>query len=247
VDDVRVVTPDGVQVPYLVEPDAHPVHVALGFSRVDREDGAEMAGVQPREAGGRDTLYAIGLPGPDLREARLVLRTDARVFAREVRVLAPAADPRRWWTVASGTWRHTDPDTPAPPLEVDLPTLSATTLRLAVDDGDNRPLPIERPSLELPTWRLTFVRETGVALFLAYGHPGLDAPRYDLALIAPRLRTEPAVEVTADPETPAPAPWLPAAASRTAFYAVLGLAVLALLALVARHLGSEPPSGSSSS
>jgi hypothetical protein len=72
------------------------------------------------------------------------------------------------------------------------------------------------------------------------------APRYDLALLAPRLRAAPAQELALAAAPPAgPASEAAASRARAVFWAVLGATVLGLLALVGRLLtraGKGPPS-----
>ena len=89
----------------------------------------------------------------------------------------------------------------AAPLVLDLPSLDSTDVRLVVDEGDNQPLPLEPPALEVRTWRLRFVRGTGAELWLVYGRRDLGAPRYDLALLRDQLKDAAASEVTAEPES----------------------------------------------
>ncbi|HEX9306416.1 MAG TPA: hypothetical protein VF894_02920, partial [Anaeromyxobacter sp.] len=75
-------------------------------------------------------------------------------------------------------------------------------------------------------------------LRLLHGASGLSAPRYDLALLAPRLRAAPVREVALGP-APSARRRLPGA--RTVFWIVLGSAVVGLLALVGRLVGKGSP------
>jgi hypothetical protein len=171
-----------------------------------------------------------------------VLETSARVFTRTVRVYADAGDAgaseRR--AVAEATWAHADPGRPAPALTVDLPPLRADRLLVALDDGDNAPLPISAAALLLPAWRLRFFHPGGDGVRLLQAASGLAPPRYDLALLAPRLREAPAREVGLGPPPPPPRR-MPGA--RAWFWAALGAAVLGLLALVARLVRAGPGEG----
>jgi hypothetical protein len=102
-----------------------------------------------------------------------------------------------------------------------------------VDEGDNSRLPIAAPTLLLPTYRLRFYRDRAdEALTLLYGRPGLGAPTYDIALLAPELVGAAAVEVAPGGESAAAAGRIPHAV----FWAVLGVAVLAMIGLIARLL-----------
>lgn len=228
--DIRVVDRQGVQVPYVLEDDPEPLEVAL--PPLKPADGKEIASGVSQLGGRGRSVYAVTLPAAKMPPCRLRLDTRARVFERELNLLAKVTDTRRrdagrWETVAWSTWRHTDPDRETPPLMLDLPTLDSTDARLVVDEGDNQPLPLEKPRLALHTRRLRFVRETGDALTLVYGAAGLGQPRYDLALLEARLRQEPAAPITADPEATAPSPTGPPRA--TAIFWVVFVAAIAVL------------------
>src|SRR5205823_5725355 len=152
--DVRIATDDGHQIPFLVERLDEPLSVALP--------------VPDRLTSGRDpasrSRYRIRLPYAGLPASRLVMHTDARVFDRQValEVLPSSDDPRGregMITLAATSWRHTDPDVPAPALDVALPALQAAELSLVIDEGDNAPLPIRDATLLLPAYRLRFFRD----------------------------------------------------------------------------------------
>src|SRR5205823_14850234 len=66
--------------------------------------------------------------------------------------------------------------------------------------GDNAPRPLRDATLLLPAYRLRFFRDGHTPLVLVYGRPDLGAPRYDLALLAPRLLGAPAQEIAAGAE-----------------------------------------------
>ncbi|BDG05336.1 DUF3999 family protein [Anaeromyxobacter oryzae] len=237
--DVRLVGPDGRQVPYLVERRDAPLAVPLG-------PPAPAGGVEALARSGT-RLVALPLPEPSLPAGRLVVETSARVFRRDVRVYADPPDhgPRRPVLLASATWAHADPARPAPPLALDLPALEGERLVLAVDDGDNAPLPLAAARLLVPAYRLRFFHP-GPELALVHGAPDLAPPRYDLALLAPRLRAAPAREVALGPAPARLAGRAPGAAGRTAFWVVLGIAVSGLLALVGRLVvKSGPPAAPS--
>ena len=232
--DLRIATADGRQVPFLVERLGEPLSLALQLEPI---------------TGGRDgdarSRYRIRLPYAGLPESRLVLRTDARVFDRHVSVeVEPSPtsadarprgvgrDGRR--VVATTTWVNTDPGTPATALTLDLPSLASAELTLLVDEGDNAALPIRDAALLLPSYRLRFFRDGRTALTLLYGRPGLGAPRYDLALVAPRLLGAPAEDVAPNPETGAPN--VTGITPTVVFWVALGVAVAVLLALIVRLL-----------
>jgi hypothetical protein len=229
--DLRIATADGHQVPFLVERLAEPLAVALPTPE--------------RLTGGRDpsttrSRYRIRLPYAGLPASRLVVQTDARVFDREVEVqMLPSAadDPRARSgpiTIAASAWRHADPELPAPALSIELPALRVAELSLVVDEGDNAPLPLRDASLLLPAYRLRFFRDDRTPLTLLYGRSDISAPRYDLALLAPRLLGAPAQEVTASAEHETSN--VTGVTPTIVFWCALALAVLALVVLIARLL-----------
>jgi hypothetical protein len=240
--DIRLVTADGFQIPYVLEADDQPLRVLLPpLVPVNEPDVA--ARLSQRQGRAR-TVYAIAFPLAGMPPCDLILETGAQVFEREVSLLVKA-DRRggrpagTWETAAWESWRHANPDTLTSPLVLHVPALRSAAARLVVDEGDNRPLPIARPAIELRTYRLRFVRETPHEMWLVYGKAGLTAPQYDLALLDARLRTSEAHEVTAEEERPSSGPDM-AGRSRAVFWGVLIFAVVVLLAVVARLLVAPP-------
>ena len=233
--DVRIATSDGHQVPFLVERLAEPLAVTLPAPE--------------RLTGGRDpstrSRYRIRLPYAGLPTSRLVVQTDARVFDREVELqMLPSAedDPRARSgpiTIAATAWRHADPELPAPALSMELPALRVAELSLVVDEGDNAPLPLREARLLLPSYRLRFFRDDHTPLTLLYGRSDIGAPRYDLALLAPRLLGAPAQDVAASAEREPSN--VTGVTPTIVFWCALALAVLALVVLIARLL--RPGSG----
>jgi len=236
--DLRIADPSGRQIPYLLERREEPLTIAL----------APPVRVEvPKLARKGATVYAIELPESSLPEARLVLETAASVFERAIEVYAEddgkkQTPPR---LVASGRWVHAVPERRAPSLALSLAPIASRRLLLLVDDGDNAPLALGAAKLLLPSWRLRFFHP-GVALQLLHGARDVSAPRYDLSLLAPRLRAAPAVEVDFIAGTAEGGSFDAAEKKgRIVFWVVLGVAVVALLALLGKLLGKggEPPAG----
>lgn len=231
--DVRIVSSDDRQVPYLLETLGEPLVVRLS---------APQPADDPRPRGGagadrRLSFHRIALPHETLPAARLELATTARVFARNVVLYRERLGGRpetagTFAAIASSAWQSADPSREAPRLLLELPPGTGGTLFVSTDDGDNAPLPLSRASLLLPAHRLRFVREDG-ALALLAGRPGLGPPRYDLELLAPRLLGAPASEVGL---APAPPPAAAPAVGTKLFWAALVGAVVALLVLLSRLL-----------
>ncbi len=182
--DVRISNADGRQVPYLVEERAEPLAVKLNVSE--------------RTSEGRSSIYRLELPydtWPD--GTRIVLTTNARVFDRDV-VVRRVPDNhrnRRAFPIATSPWRSADPELLPPAFEAGFAVRDARAIELVVDEGDNAPLPITSAQLLLPSRALRF-QHPGTPLYLLYGNRRASAPRYDIALLAPRLFNEPAQELT---------------------------------------------------
>lgn len=237
--DLRIVGADGRQIPYLMEKTEEPLVVGLAAPERIQEPGASSTG--SRSGSVSQSHYRLRLPYENLPAARLVLTASARVFQRAVRILIernPSDERQEPWTnqVAAATWSHSDPETPAPALPLQLPSLQTTEARLVIEEGDNSPLPIESARLLLPSYRMRFFRETEADLTLCYGRSDLEAPRYDLALLAPRLIGAAAEEVSFGPENPAEefARIQEQPLQTKLFWVILGLAVVALLMLIVR-------------
>lgn len=167
--------------------------------------------VPPRTREGSSSLYHFTLP----YTGKLELTTSARVFTRNVMV-----QRRREW------WSSEDPDKPAPPLAVDC---NVNEIDIVIDDGDNAPLPITSAKLVFPGRAIRFTAPGG-PLALLYG-AAIPPPRYDVELIADRLRAQPARVI-------APPPFAPKdpREEKRVFWIAIVVAVAALLAILARLL-----------
>jgi len=192
------------------------------------------------------SVYRVTLPVAGLPTARLVLTTTARVFERAVSVAQEReADAERRREpgidmVATAQWIHADQDKPALPLTLSVPSVRRTELLVIVDDGDNAPLPIASARILLPSYRLRLFRGAGAHLRVAYGRADLARPQYDLALLAPQVLGAPAADVALEAERAAAAsPTTAAFVSPRLFWGALAIAVVALLALIARLLKKE--------
>ena len=238
--DLRLATGDDRQVPYLLERRAEPLELPLSIEPAPPPEGGGRAGAP---AGAAISRHAIRLPHAGLPASRLVLATSARVFARELEVRTAIVDRatggERWQPVAHLAWRHADPERAAPELAIDLPALAGDRLLLEVAEGDNSPLPLAGARLLLPSWRLRFFG-TGRPLRLLYGDPRLAPPRYDLALLGPRLVGVEGSELALPEERALPSGDDPIRSGRWFWFALAG-AVVVLLALLARLLRGQPP------
>jgi hypothetical protein len=237
--DVRVLDRAARQVPYLVERSAEPQSIALSLASLSEPPDGLGPGRGLRSA------YRVRLPFEPLPAPRLVLTTSARVFDRRVSVgveRAPNLQRRDPWveSLATGRWVHASQDVPAPALTLSLPDAVDRDLLVIIEEGDNAALPIGEARLLLPAYRLRFFHDGESALRLAYGRSDLEAPRYDLALLAPQVLGVSATEIVPGPELSArdepTLRWF----SPGVFWGLLALATIALLVLIVRLLRSQP-------
>ncbi len=237
--DVRILDRSNRQVPYLIERRDEPLAIDLQITPATTSQAAEL---KPSQRQAR-SVYAMPLPYPHLPAGTIVIETSARVFQRTawIGVDRPPDRHRRdaWFDVkTSRTWRHADEQTPGRPLAFQLSATPDTDLRLVIDEGDNAPLPITAARLLLPSYRLRFYHPGG-PVRLVYGRQDLDAPRYDLALLAPQVMGAAAGEIGAAAVTSAagaePSPFI----SPRTFWIVLSLAVVVLLGLIVRLVRTQ--------
>jgi hypothetical protein len=182
--DVRITNATSHQVPYIVEHRDEPLKINLAIP----QRGESERGV---------SRYHLRLPYETLPAGgRVVVTTPGRVFERNVR-LVRTADERRGREeseIAQAQWRNDDPERAAAPLVFDVALYGTPAIDVLVHEGDNAPLPITAIEILLPSYALRF-EHPGGALTLLYGNRSANAPRYDLALLAPRILTEPAREI----------------------------------------------------
>jgi hypothetical protein len=234
-EDLRIAASDGHQIPYLLEKGDEPLSLLL--PALEKIPDPRSSPEKDRTAGTR-TCYRLHLPYANLPAARLTFTTSARVFQRTLRILIeknPYNERQEPWTnsIAAAIWNHADPENPAPALTLNIPSLKTSEVLVAIEEGDNNPLPVTSTQLLLPAYRMRFFRGDRKDLKLYYGQNDLQAPRYDLAILAPRLMGADAKEISMDPES---AEALPNAEllPLKLFWGILIAAVLVLLALVGR-------------
>ncbi|MBN1570697.1 MAG: DUF3999 family protein [Acidobacteria bacterium] len=233
--DLRIAGPDGRQIPYLMEKADEPL--SLDLPPLEKTESPRAA-LDNKSVTASRSFYRLRLPFQNLPPARLVFSTSGRVFRRNLRVLIeknPYNERQEPWTtsIAAATWAHADPETPAQALMLRIPTLKTTEVLVIIEEGDNSPLPVTSVKLLLPAQRLRFFRGSEPDLKLYYGRNDLAGPRYDLAMLAPRLVGAAAEEIRLGPEVE-----LSAVAARQIspkiFWGILIAAVLVLLVLIVR-------------
>lgn len=227
IGDLRIVNGAGLQIPYLLEQLDTPLILDLPPMRL----------VTPATRG--VTRYIVDLPHARAPASRLLLCTTARVFTRHVTASIElleerGSDEARSVSIASATWASESPGVPSEPLGLRLPAIEAPSVDIAIDDGENERLPIDRPRLELPAERLRFSRAKGDELQLLYGHPSLGAPRYDLEMLRSELSRSEATSVSLGPEESLPVPPDRLSSQRRTFWIVLAITAIGLCLLIAR-------------
>lgn len=243
--DLRVLDAAGRQVPYLLERRNEPLAVDLQIAPAPAIRAPEL---QTNDGGRQRSVYALELPYGGLPPATLVIETPARLFQRSVSVgIERPADRRRrdpWYDlITAATWRHSGDSQAARTLTLPLKSVADTDLRLVVDEGDNAPLQISAVRLLLPSYRVRFYQPAGSSLRLLYGRADLQAPQYDLALLATSVMGAPAAEATMTAATADRGTAQDTIVSPRTFWIVLSGAVLVLLALIVRLIrgATTPP------
>ncbi len=234
--DLRIAASDGHQIPYLLERVDEPLSMELPALEKTAAPRSNASGKLSES--GSPSYYRLRLPYQGLPPARLVFTTSARVFQRNLYILIernPLNERQESWTksIAQALWSHGDPETPTLPLVLSIPPLKTTEALVVVEEGDNSPIPITSVRLLLPAYRMRFFQESKSSLKLYYGREDLGAPRYDLAILAPRLMGAAAEEVSMDPENAA-SKQMAKPLSVKLFWGILIAAVFVLLTLIAR-------------
>jgi len=229
--DVRIVDGNGVQVPRLVERRPEPLLMPLRA-----EPAAPAAAELQPKSGTHRSVYHLALPFADLPGARVAISTTARVFRRRVQIgyEQPADRAHRdpWFLVIGDVeWLRAEGSAADLMLPVSGARDGSTQLTLVVDEGDNSALPISNVQLLLPSFRLRFVRPAS-EVRLVYGASRMDAPRYDLALLAPAVFGAPAADIAMAAETGTKAAEVEQLISPRMFWVVLAAAVLGLLGVL---------------
>lgn len=224
--DVRLVDSKGHQVEYVPEDRSDPIVLHIPLPKRTQKQ--------------RTSVYRFTLPYESLPAGtRLVLRTDKRVFHRVAQLIAPAENQRdqEARTLGSGVWAGLSPELDAPALTFEVAEIGRRVVELRIDEGDNAPLPLQSAELIVPSRALRFLHP-GSPLTLLYGNATVSAPRYDLALLAPRLRGEDAAELRLPPVGP-PRP-VSTRGERRLFWIGVAVAAVVLLVLLGRLLRADP-------
>ena len=182
--------------------------------------------------------------------SRLQIETPARNFQRPVSVMAATwtRGQKSWRSIGKGAFTRLDlPGFARDELAIDFPEARGEELRLVIHDADNPPLDITAVRAFGPVYRLLWIAEPLAEYRLAYGHPDVEPPAYDLFAIRTALdQGAPPARWTLAPAEPAPgaAPAFSLSgflARPLVFGTLLVLAALALLLLLAKALKKAGP------
>ena len=238
--DLRLVS-DGHQVPFVVE------HTSLTRALA----AAVTAEPDPKQP--RLSRWRVAVPQAHLPLARLTATVATPLFQRHVWLYEELEDERGYRsrrTLGQASWSRVPGASPAA-LIVSLNEAPETdTLWLETDNGDNPPIALGAVRVHYPVTRLLFKADNQAPIFLYYGNGEAAAPSYDLSLVAAQLLAADQVTCTLGAEegmkgrTFAQTMAL-AGRGGVLFWGMLGLAVIVLLAVIARLLPKAPPPGGS--
>jgi len=192
--------------------------------------------------------WTLKLPRPGLPLVRLVCAARSPLFERRATLYEEVADDRGEKyrrPLGAVSWVQT-PDRAAKDfrLTLDNPPMS-DTLVMETDNGDNPAIELGKFELFYTATRIRFKAQPGEPLFLYYGNPGADAPRYDLSLVAGQLLAADKSEALLGAEELLKNPsWREAQTPGTAsalFWGILAMVVVVLLVIIFRLLPKAPP------
>jgi len=192
--------------------------------------------------------WLIKLPQSNLPVTRLSCVTRTALFQRDVALYEELADERgeKYRHNLSGASWIQKPDRKSGEfsLTLDGPPQS-DTLFLETHNGDNPPIELDQFQLFYPVTRILFKARPDDELFLYYGNPRVDSPRYDLSLVAGQLLA--ADKAVASPTAEQPlrkSSWreheIPGTGG-VVFWGILSLVVVVLLIIISRLLPKSPP------
>jgi uncharacterized protein DUF3999 len=226
--DLRVVS-ENTQVPYLIECTSIERTIPLN---------ARSANDPRRPSLSR---WQLKLPQP-LPFRRVSCASTSALFERTFRFWEELIDergdqyPRE---LAQTTWRRV-PNQPARQLAVSFAAPPKTdTILMETDNGDNPPIELQDFRGYYPVTRIIFVASKSQSIELFYGNEEATAPRYDAKLIAAQLLRSERTSAALGPQEILKSERMAETLTRSTryvFWGVLGIVVIALLALISRLL-----------
>jgi hypothetical protein len=195
--------------------------------------------------------WSLKLPLPNLPLTRLTCTSPSPLFQRMATLYEETFDDRGGKyrrDLGSESWIQS-PDRARKDFTLTLRAPPQTdTLFLEIQNEDNPPIELSGFEFAWPVTRVIFKTTETEGNFLYYGNLSAEAPHYDLSLVAGQL-------LRADKTTPtlgAEEPWKkaswaerqPPGNSSWLLWAVLGIVVIALLAVIARLMPKQTPPAS---
>ncbi|MGA2280432.1 MAG: DUF3999 family protein [Verrucomicrobiota bacterium] len=192
--------------------------------------------------------WILKLPQSRLPVTRLSCVTQTALFQREMTLYEELADERGEkyrHNLGGASWVQ-KPDRKSREffLTLDSPPQS-DTLFLKTHNGDNPSVELEKFQFFYPATRVLFKAGPDDELFLYYGNPRADAPRYDLSLVAGQLlSTERTIATPGTEQQLRKSSWreheIPGQGG-VVFWGILALVVVVLLIIISRLLPKSPP------
>lgn len=226
--DLRLVS-ENTQVPYLIESTS--IERIVPFNARSAND--------PR----RPSLsrWQLKLPQP-LPFRRVSCASTSALFERTFRFWEELIDERGDQypsELAQTTWRRV-PNQPGRQLAVSFAAPPKTdTILMETDNGDNPPIELQDFRGYYPVTRIIFVASKSQSIELFYGNEEATAPRYDAKLIAAQLLRSERTSAALGPQEILKSERMAetlTGSTRYVFWGVLGIVVIALLALISRLL-----------
>jgi len=231
--DLRLMR-DGHQVPYLLERTSLLRPLTIVPTSAD----------DPKQP--RTSRWRVILPRARLPIQRLTLESETTLFSRTVEVFETIQDSRgetfRRALSNSVLWNET-PDHHERRRAIALTARPQTsTLEIEIDNGDNPPISLASVRADYPVIRLLF-RADSKFFHLYYGLETVNAPKYDLRLVANQLLNREKQAATPGDEESiggGSKALLVGLGGGVALWAALGVVVVVLFVVIARLL---PKSG----
>ncbi len=228
--DLRLVR-DGMQIPFLIE--------NTSIQRSISVQGLPVAIPKTPSL----SRWVMDLPFPSLPVKRLTCSSPTALFQREMILFEETRTQhgenlqRR---LGTASWIQ-KPDQIRKELDMILATtLESSRFFLETNNGDNPPIVIEKVEVWYPATRLSFKSAPGKPLFLYFGNPKADFPKYDLSLVADQLMRADKQTASLGPQQKVAAGWSFGGTSSgwpsILFWAVLSLVVIGLLVIMSRLL-----------
>jgi len=188
--------------------------------------------------------WVLRLSHAGLPMARLICSSRTPLFERSVVLYENVADDRgnKYRRVLNeALWRRT-PEQRKNEFALEVNSrLQGDTLMLETDNGDNPAIELEQFKIHYAVTRVLFKAKPDEQVFLYYGNRSATWPRYDLGLVAGQLLGSPKGTASLGPQEQ-----LRKTSARHVsgkggpiFWSILGVVVVALLAIIARLLPKQ--------